>query len=286
MTNIYNFIAQAKYFSKKNWLQSVSILLNAIEENPNEKLLYIELAEIYSTNKQYKKSIEYYEKAQCIDRDDDYIRFKIGNNYMSLNEYKLAFIYYDEIKETFPEVLYNKAISLKNLDKSLECIETLKKLINSNPESSHAYHFLIEEFILNQSFDQALKYITIAETKFPEQTLIRYYKGLCYYYKSNYLKSFYELNKINKSMSDSKQFLHIFAKVCKHIGKIDISIEFYNKALIISPDNATLRFDLINLLLQNKQVKEAKQHIAALKDHDTYLYKTSLNILKSYKNEK
>ncbi len=283
MKNIYNYIAQAKYYCKTNWLQSVSILNKAIEEMPNEKLLYTELAEIYANNKHFKKSIELLEKALQLD-NDDFIRFKIGNYYLSLEENKLAFIYYNEIKNPFPEALYNKAIALKNLNKSSECIKLLKSVVNLKPDSPLPYFLLIEELLTRNSVDQALDYITISEQKFIDHTTLNYYKGVCYFYKNNYLKSYYELNKAAKSYKNSIHFIRIYAEVCKLIGKDNISIDYLLEAINTFPEIASIRLDLVKLLITNHRINEAKQHISKLKKIDFFSYSEAMNLLKTKRN--
>lgn len=283
MTKDNNYIWQARFALKNNWIMAVNILENAIKELPEDKSLYFELADIYANRKNYENAIENYEKILKLDSKDDYARFKLGNCYLSLDEAKLALSYYNEITEEMPEAMYNKAIALQRLNKMNESIKILKELIDMNPDSELPYFFLIEELVAMSKSEKALEYIKKAEVKFYDNPTLHFYKGVCFVSLENYLKGYNEYKIAEKLGLNTSNFYQAFGLCSQQIGKSQESIYYLEKALEISPKSTTIYLELIRLMLDLKDFERAKLLINELNKISPNSAAIARNLLKSYK---
>jgi len=285
MAKEINYIWQARFALKNNWLMAVNILLDAINEMPSDKSLYFELADIYSNRKNFDKAIEIYDKILKLDPTDDYARFKIANCYLSLNEAKLALCFYEEIKEFMPESLYNKAIAYQKLDKNKECISTLNELINLNPTSELPYFFLIEQYLSALKTDKAFKIIEKAEKQFENNPTLHFYKGVCFSYVNKHLNAYNEYRIAEKLNLENPNLLQALGISCSHIGKIEEAIAYFKQAINKNPDTSSAYLELIKILIEKKDFNEAENVVKQLASVNATTAALAKNLLDSFKKK-
>ncbi len=285
MTSLSNMIWQAKCMLKKNWLMAVNILEEAISIYPEEKEPLYELAEIYSKYDKSREAINIYEKILKLDRNDDYTRFKIANNYLALNEPKLAIVYFNEIKEPFPESEYNKAIAYQRLGQDKETISILKEIVNKKYDNDLPYIFLAEQYIKIHEFEKAIEVLNLIISISAETGAILFYKGLCYSYLNNNIKAYVSFQKAEKLNYQSSNFYHAFGISCEKIGKTDEAIEYIEKAISLFPDSSIAYLDLIKILIKNGQFNKAQEVIEKLKVVSHASAVLAENMIKSFHNE-
>lgn len=257
MKEIQNLIWQAKFEKKSNWIKAVKLLQDYIKEEPNNKQVLAELAEIFLEKKLYKKGIEYYQKILQLTPSNSNALFKIANSYLTLGEHKIALNYYDKIQDYFPESMYNKAIALNRMGKNNESIEILEKLVSSTPTTQLPYFFLIEQYLSKKNYRNAIKYLDIVEKRFGKQGKVFFLRGLSYSNLSNWLHAFVEFQDAQKMKYRTASFYRAFGIACEKIGKTDEAIEKMMESIKIEPFNTFTYVDLINIFLSHDRIIEA-----------------------------
>lgn len=286
MTSLDNMIWQAKLVSKNNWIMAVNLLEQAIRSYPNEKSPLFELADIYNKNSKTRESIDAYDRILSIDVKDDYAHFKIANCYLELAEPKLAVHHFQQIKEAFPEAEYNLAIAYQRLGQDQDCVNTLKKLVERQPDSELPYLFLTEQLIKLSQYDEALKVLENLNGKLGETDQLLYYKGVCYTYMNMNLKAYVCFQKSEKGNLRSSNFYHAFGIVCEKIGKIDEAVELLEKSISLSPQNPGIYFDLIKVLIKNNLFDRVDEVIEEIKKIHPASAVLAQNLVKSFQKGK
>jgi tetratricopeptide (TPR) repeat protein len=258
MKQIENIIWQAKLVKKSNWLESKKILSAGIEEFPADKRLYLELADLYFSKRIYKKAIETYQKYLAFEPLDDGVLFRIGNCFLSLNEFHLALTYFHKVNDTFQELLYNKAYAYSKTGKHALGIEVLKELINFKVTSEVPFIFMAELYFAERKYDEAVKYLDMAENKFGKSTNIFYLRGLAYSHKKQWLKAYVEFDYARKLKKRSSHFFRAFGIACEKVGKTDLAISYLLKSIKAAPRETTNYIELIHVYLSHNKLLEAK----------------------------
>ena len=218
MNKIDKILVQVHYLKKINWLKAIALLKESIIAHPKSDELFLESAEIYSQHKIHRKAIEMYLNALHLRKYDQTLLFKIANNFLALNEYKLALDYYEKINDRFPELFYNKAYALSKIGKTSESIVLLEKLIKEFKTSEIPYLFLSELYFSRKEFNKAIKYIEIAERKFGNKGAFHYLKGAAFSHQEHWLNAYTEFKKAEKFKNNFPHYYRSFAISAEKIG--------------------------------------------------------------------
>ncbi len=257
MDNIRNILWQAEFQRKKNWLKACRLLKTNIEIYPEEKQLYFTLGELYFSKKLFTKAIGTYTDLMSIDPKNPEIPLRIGNCFLSLNEFQLALDYYDKVRLKFPELLYNKAYALSKLGKFNESLKIMKNLLKQNVTSNLPYIFTAELYFALKDYRKAIKHLENAEKSFGKNGTIFYLKGIAYSHLDNWLKAYLEFQKAEKMKIKTYHFYRGFGITCENIGKMDEAVDYLIKSIQISPKNDSSYLDLIRIYLNQNKIMEA-----------------------------
>ncbi|RLD55254.1 MAG: hypothetical protein DRJ01_16900 [Bacteroidetes bacterium] len=265
MNKIENILLQTKFIQNKNWLKAVNILKEAINKYPQEKMLYKNLADIYSKQKLYRKAIENYQYALFIDVNDENINYLIGNCFLSLKEPRLAIDYYNKVKITFPELLYNKAVAYSNIKKYEIGIDIIKELLKLNATSEVPYVLIAELYISLNKFDDAINYLITAEKIVGKSGILHYMKGATYSHKKIWLKAYFEFQNADKFKMNIPHFYRSYAVSCEKIGKINKAIDLLKKNINLEPNDTPTYIELLKIYLTHENFSKAFELINAAK---------------------
>lgn len=257
MNEVEKILWQAKLQKKNNWIQVRKLLLEGIEQFPNEKALYYELGTLYESKKMFRKAINIYQKAIEIGDYDYRFFFRIGNCFIALNQFSIAVDYYERITDPFPEILYNKAYAYSRIGRTERAISILKKVLEYPMVSKIPYIFLAELYFSQREYDKVIYYIDIAEKKFGNQNTFHYLRGLAYSHKKYWLKTYYEFQQAEKLNFESSVFFRSYGIACEKIGKTEKGIELLLKSIKLDPLDPTNYIELINIYLSHGKLMEA-----------------------------
>ncbi|HHE38360.1 MAG TPA: hypothetical protein ENL20_07280 [Candidatus Cloacimonetes bacterium] len=257
MKKVTNIIWQAKLEKKRNWLKATKLLQDGIREFPTEISLYQELADIYYAKRLIRKAISIYQKALSFKQDEDFILMRIGNCFLSLNEYRIALDYYKNIKDETPELLYNRAFAYSKINRIDDSIEILKKVITLKLTSEIPFVFLAELYFTKKQFETAIGYLNKAENIFGKQGTFHYLKGLAYSNQKNWLKAFVEFQKAEKLKANSSHFYRLYGIASEKIGRTSQAIDNLLSSIKISPTDPANYIELIKIYLAHDRIQEA-----------------------------
>ncbi|KQC04015.1 MAG: hypothetical protein APR54_02175 [Candidatus Cloacimonas sp. SDB] len=257
MDKIENILLQVKYNKDSQWLKVRNLLLESIKKFQEDVRLKEELADLYMKQKLYVKAIKVYQDILEIEDQDPFIYLKLGNCFLFIKEYILALDYYNKSKLELPEISYNKAYALSKIGDFNGSIKIIKNLLENHSFSETPYIFLAELYFAQKQFDEAIDFLDKAEIRFGKNVDLFYLKGLAYYHKGKWLKSYVELQKAEKMKINNYQFYRNYGLVCEKIGKTDKAISNLLKSVKLSPASATTYMELIQIYLSHNMIMEA-----------------------------
>jgi len=257
MDKVDNVLWQVKYYKSKQWLNIRNLLLECIEQYPDDLRLKKALAELYMKQKLYVKAIKIFQEILEEDDLDPITYLKIGNCFLFLKEYVLAKEYFEKSKIELPEMTYNKAFALSKIGEIDLSIKIMKQLLISHSYSVAPFIFLAELYFTKKKYGPALEYLNKAEKMFGKQANLFYLKGLAYFHQKKWIQSYIELEKTDKMKTEDHQFYRNYGLVCEKIGKTKKAIANLLKSIKLSPTSASTYMELIKLYLDHDQVMEA-----------------------------
>jgi len=265
---LQNLILRAEALVKTNWIHAVNLLEKAAEDHPQEKAVMISLGDIYVRRQQHRKAIAEYQKALAIDPTDEQLCFLIGNCFFALHEYRLALSFFDKIKESSADVLYNKSLVLAYLGNHTESIEMIKQTIRIVPDNPFIYFLLIEQLVRTGRFDEALDFIKKGEEKLGKHKHLTLLKAVVYTKLGIWLMAFAAFMDYEKlsSIVHADHF-HAYGVCAFKIGQFTKAAELLNKALLLEPGVGVYYEDLMRLYLQQKEYDKAKEIFAMAKQN-------------------
>ncbi len=228
-----NYIAENNFglalVDKGNPQEASKHFALAIQINPVFSTPYLNLGLIQESKHAYQKAMDYYHKALTIKPSFAEVYFNIGNIYFHERKYKKA------------QEKYLKVLQLK-------------------PDFAEAYNGLGAIFTRTKDFDKAITAFQKALALGPydiatKQNLVNVYCSLGNHYlrqgrykdaSANYLAAI-------KIQPDSSQAYNGLGAFFTRIGNFDKALFCFKKALAISPQNATARQNLKELLKSKRE---------------------------------
>ena len=283
LNEINNLIQRANALVKTNWLQAVSILQDALKEEPENLSLLVNLGDIYLERHLCEKALSYYHKAISLLPDNPQLLFLIGTCYFSLGEYRIANSYYNRIPDPPPEILYNIALSYAFLGSYQESIDIINKILKVMDDNPFIYFLLIEQYIRIQNYDCAYDIILTAEKKFGKHRQLLLLSALVYGKKGIWLKSYHCFVEY-ESLGEITNPDHLlsYANAAVNIGMDDRAIELLQRAQEINPYINAVYEELIRLYLKKNDYKNSKKVLNTAKRYISrfspvlYLFKERL----------
>lgn len=117
----------------------------AIELNPNDSDLYLQLGNCYKKEKDYKSALVYFKKAIQINNKCHLCYHQIADTYNKLNKFELSIFYLQKaikICPDFYEALFSMAQCYRKMKNETKMIEYLHKTLLKSPEHPGANHLL------------------------------------------------------------------------------------------------------------------------------------------------
>jgi tetratricopeptide (TPR) repeat protein len=210
----------------------------------------------------------------------------MGNNFLALEEYQLAIDFLGKIRETFPELIYNKAYAYSKLGKLEISIDLMEHLISDYATSEIPYLFLSELHFIKKDYQMALKYLELAEKRFGRRGSFHYLKGAAFSHLEQWLNAYIEFYEADKFHVDFQHFFRSYAISAEKIGKTGQAIELLHKNIENEPDDPLSYVELIKIYLEHDELEKAQkllqeaQPIVSLPFQFTFLYKQLIEKLR------
>jgi tetratricopeptide (TPR) repeat protein len=209
-------------------------------ETPQVRTVYLELGRHYYNNNQFKKAVQFFEKIDRLDLNEDELAeyyFKSGYSYFQLKKYKEAAMQFYEIKDRpneykEPALYYYSYISYS--DKNYQvALEGFLNLNNSETFKLLVPYYITQIYYLQGDFDKVIAYGPSAmEKETPKrQTEIARLIGDSYYRQMKYQEAVPYLEKFIKTVNPSREESYQMGYAYYRAGFYDKAITWFNRAV-------------------------------------------------------
>ncbi len=150
--------------------EAVSAFSQALEFEPENSDILVELADALSTLGNYIDANSFYEKAARIQPQNLTINAKLGRNYIQLDKHQKAYSVFENIfSKDSTNTYWNKQLAFcaHQTGKREQAIELYEKAIQMNPRDYTSWFNLIRLFQQSEQFGQALEIIEKGIELFP-----------------------------------------------------------------------------------------------------------------------
>ena len=202
---IHKFDAAYEEYKKGNYSNSIDLLIEASQLNPNSEQAYYNRGLAYAKLKQYDSAISSFNKAIEINPNDADAYYDRGCAYGILQQYDAAISDYTraiEIDQNYAKAYYNRGCAYGILQQYDAAISSFNKAIEINPNDADAYYDRGCAYGILQQYDAAISDYTRAIE-----------------IDQNYAKAY---NNRGNAYSD--------------LEKYDAAISDYNKAIELNPN--------------------------------------------------
>ncbi len=248
-----------------------SVLLRAEKINPNNELVHLALADIYSDKKDYKTSYDQLKKAFALPDGDIDQKLHILSGYLPKfpdpNAKASALELSHILTTTYPNdarayAAYGDMLQQNEYYK--EAQPAYKKSIALNNQAYGVWEQLVRIELSNNQIDDAVKDGQEALSIFPNQAWMNYLVGVALAQKKEYNKALDYINNVPSLETQDNGLLsqsYSVAGDCYHSMKdYKKSDEAYTKSIEYNPDNAyTLNNFAYYLSLRGEQLDKAAQ---------------------------
>ncbi len=289
MNDINNLIIQAKYEAKNNWIKGTHILLEGINEHPNESRLHDSLGDLYFKHKHFSKAIQVYHSALRLSPKNSDIIFKLAVCYMVEKEYEKAIVYFEQVSDDIPEAVYNKCVALYYLNRSDQAIKDLEELTTKTRDSLSPYLLLAKIYIELQRNHKAISILKIAEKAVRPSGEVYYLRACAYFNQKNWLKSYVDFSKAEKLFEFNPRFYQLYSTAAELIGQTDKAISLLENCIQDFPKFFPAYYDLIDLYKANDMYEKLMEVLNILSEHGLSIedrYKFSNHVVRKKYNEK
>ncbi len=260
--DLRKLILRAEALMRTNWLHAAQLLMQAVEENPNDSRPLIALGDFYQKRQLYDKAVRCFQSALKLDPNDNQLKLVIGNTFFAQGEYQLAIVYYDKISQPSTDVRYNKALALAYLGKHQESIAIMRDLMSVIDNNPFIYFLLIEQLFRVGDFEAAQLCIAKAEARIGPHQHLLLLKALSFAHFKNWLmalNAFMAYDRLGNRMQTEHRL--VYSDCAVRSGMPSLGISVLERAVEENPYSIGVYEDLVRLLLREKEHTKARKYL-------------------------
>ena len=232
--------------------------------SPENEEIYVQRASIYSKKKKHSLAIALLYKALSVSENTSEINNLIGNEYLSIGNFKKAKECYikclNENQEDY-QSLYNLLYCYEKLKQNNEAIIFLRKFIDSDPYNEIAWHQLGKLYAKSNDFNKAMSAFDFSIISNEV-------------YSSAYIEKGKLLEKVGRNIDAIKNY-EISAKInspnasishriglCHFkLGNSTLAMKFFEESIQLEPNHEKSWIDLITLLQKNNELTKSQLYV-------------------------
>jgi tetratricopeptide (TPR) repeat protein len=156
--------------SMQKYQEAVAAFSRALEFEPENSDILLELADVLTTLGNYHEASPFYEKAVRLQPQNLTTNAKLGRNYIQLNKYRKAYIVFEKIFQLdSTNTFWNKqfAFCAHQTGKPAQAIDLYERVIETNPGDYSSYFNLVRLYQQTEKFGHALGTIEKGIENFP-----------------------------------------------------------------------------------------------------------------------
>ena len=268
--------------------QEAQNVLDAIEEiEPSHQEIYIQKATIHSKKREHKKSIALLQKSLELTDDPVEIWCLLAMEYLVMEDFEQAKYYFKCCIEEDPfdyQVLYNLLYCYEFLKLHDEALETLNKVIESNPYNEIAWLEIGKQYLTLGKEKEALSAFDFAIISEDHFTGAYFEKGKLLEKLGRYNEAI-ENYEITLRLEDPTSFAYLrIAKCHEMLGNDMLVIQYLNKTVHEDPSNEKGWLAFIDYYWANGQLEKAlyyAQKALQINEHNLNYWKRNARIHKA-----
>lgn len=226
--------------------------------------LLVAQAKLFSIKKQYKKAIEYYQKALKNDDEVIFLLSSIGNEYLNLNKYTIALSYFKKalkIDEEDEYAFYSVIHCYHQKEDEQGCITFLKKYINEHPYADYAWYNLGLEYVKQHNFSEAIRSFDFV-ILINEQFLSAYGQKANALEKTDQFEEAIKVYKTSLQYEDAASFTHLKIGLCyKKLNLSEKALTSFYSAVYDDPQMDKAWEEISLIYAERKKPVEALHYL-------------------------
>ncbi|MBF0502840.1 MAG: tetratricopeptide repeat protein [Candidatus Riflebacteria bacterium] len=171
----------ATHVKKPDFALAEESLKMVLKADPQNFPAILTMGELFLIHGEYKKAIEWFEKAQKIEAANLRVLWGLGDSYAGLKEHEKALLFYSQAWDENPEnadAAFRLGVGYKNVGRPDDAIRFHETAIKLDPTKAK-YHLGLVEIYLPRIMDfSARKHLDQALALEPDNLLCHYYNGL------------------------------------------------------------------------------------------------------------
>lgn len=221
-------------------------------------ILYFLYGNACFMNDELNEGLEYYNIAISEGYDSDEMLFFMGMAYEHMNDYQMAYRYFQKAytkNPARPDYLIKKIGALIKLDMIEDAEASTNELLSAAPEYFDGYHIKIQLLIHKKEYKQAIEFAKEATARFPEDIdlMLDLVRSYAMNQEFDMAISLIENAKKMKYFDEAKRdFLVLEAEVAAEKNDYDFAMKCCQECIDIEDENhfaGEARFILMNLYL-------------------------------------
>ena len=274
-TNAYiNSYLGEFYGMQKNFSKAQTYQEKAILSNPYDVIFYVNLANTYNFLGKFLQCKLFLEYALLIDEKNEFALISYARTLFILKNYKKVILIFKKLISVTPNP-YNLKYKIEFFERliDLEKITEAKKIL-SDIEAEKKNEHLIKTLYLQGILKKTQKYYNEAKILFQkcleiDNKFINAYIALASIYKNenNFNECINLLNKVISLDSQNSKAISESGIIYSHLGEVKKGILLLKKSLEIDPFNHETKFNLSQMQIFNKELKEGWSNF-----HSRWLY--------------
>ena len=232
--------------------------------SPENEEIYVQRASIYSKKKKHSLAIALLYKALSVSENTSEINNLIGNEYLSIGNFKKAKECYikclNENQEDY-QSLYNLLYCYEKLKQNNEAIIFLRKFIDSDPYNEIAWHQLGKLYAKSNDFNKAMSAFDFSIISNEV-------------YSSAYIEKGKLLEKVGRNVDAIKNYeistkinspnafiSHRIGLCHLKLGNSTLAMKFFEESIQLEPNHEKSWIDLITLLQKNNELIKSQLYV-------------------------
>ena len=255
--------------------EAIKILKFLLNSEDFKKNALSDLGYCYDCLLDYTHSLFYYEEYLKIEPFDNTAWFNKAVVLCHLERFNEAVESYDfalAIKEDFAGAWYNRGNALGSIGKISEAIESYQQSLLYEPEDTSTWHNLASSLEETGEFKDAIHAFTMALYHDENHCESYYGRGSCYDALEQYTEALKDYDKALELFSEYTDVWYAKADVLFNIQDIDGSLDCYQIALKLNPEDNECRLDYGLTLAESKQFDKAEEQFLHLIHHNAEWY--------------
>lgn len=267
------------YEYKSDYNTAIKLILQALDINGEDAMLYTKIAGLYSDIGNYEESLSAYKKAVKLRPNDAFIYISMGNILQTMGDYENAFNSFKHAQSIYPEYKYNY-LNIANVEyfrkNYKSAIENYSAFLSAYPEHMEASENLANVYLLSSQPDKACEIYAEIYKKYPSAFSEFEKYGIALFDTKQYQAAAEMLEKALSGNEDNESINARLALSYQNTGENTKALKHFKQVFLINPNLTSLRFDYANLLgnldKNEEAIEQYKQYLTAFPE-DANAYK-------------